>query len=60
VGPTIARVLRVCFTKDPKSHALVFNLLRIVGSVTLAAGGLLIAYIVFATARRKRAARPLT
>ncbi len=55
VGPTIARVLRVCFTKDPKSHALVFNLLRIVGSVTLAAAGLLVGYVVFATMRRKRA-----
>ena len=55
VGPTIARVLRVCFAVDPKSHALVFNLLRIVGTATLAAAGLLIGYIVFATARRKRA-----
>ena len=55
VGPTIARVLRVCFTQDPKSHALVFNLLRIVGSATLAAAGLLIGYVIFATMRRKRA-----
>jgi len=56
VGPTIARVLRVCFTKDPKSHALVFNLLKIVGTATLAAAGLMVGYIVYATAKRRRAA----
>jgi protein SCO1 len=60
VGPTIARVLRVCFAKDPKSHSLVFNILRIVGTVTLAAAGLLIGYIVFATMRRKRAGHQIT
>ena len=56
VGPTIAKVIRICFATDPKSHALVFNILRIVGTVTIAAAGLLTGYIVFATARRKRAA----
>jgi len=60
VGPTIARVLRICFSVDPKSHALVFNLLRIVGTVTLLAAALLIAYLVIATARKKRASRQTT
>jgi len=60
IGPTIARVMRICFAVDPKSHALVFNLLRIVGSATLLAGALLIGYIVLATMRRKRAGRQAT
>lgn len=54
VGPTIAKVMRICFTTDPKSHALVFNILRIVGTVTLMAAGLLVGYIVFATLKRRR------
>ena len=57
VGPTIAKVLRICFTKDPQSHALVFNILRIVGTVTLLSGAMLIGYIVFASMKRKKAAR---
>ncbi len=57
IGPTIAKVLRFCFTTDPKSHQLVFNLLRIVGSVTLLAAAGLIGFIVFATRRRSRAGR---
>ncbi|MGO9411799.1 MAG: SCO family protein [Spirochaetia bacterium] len=60
VGPTIARVLRVCFAIDPKSHALVFNLLRIVGTATLLAAALLIGYIIFATMKRKRAGHHAT
>jgi protein SCO1/2 len=57
VGPTIARVLRVCFATDPKSHALVFNLLKILGTATLAAAGMLIGYVIFATVRRRKARR---
>ena len=60
VGPTIAKVLRICFRQDPKSHALVFNLLKIVGTATLLAAGVLIGYIVFATMRRKRSNQSVT
>ncbi len=55
IGPTIAKVMRICFTKDPKSHALVFNLLRIVGTVTILSAVLLVAYILVASMKRKRA-----
>ncbi len=54
VGPTIARVLRFCFSTDPKSHRLVFNLLRIIGSVTLLAAAAFITYLLIAGARRRR------
>ncbi len=57
VGPTIARVLRFCFTTDPKSHQLVFNLLRIVGTVTLLGAAGLIAFVIYATQKRKRTGR---
>jgi protein SCO1 len=60
IGPTIARVLRVCFSIDPKSHALVFNLLKIVGTATLLAAALLVGYIVVATMKRKRGQRQAT
>ncbi|HVP18862.1 MAG TPA: SCO family protein [Spirochaetia bacterium] len=59
IGPTIAKVLRICFTRDPKSHALVFNILRIVGTVTLLSAGAFIGYLVFAGLKRKRAARQM-
>jgi protein SCO1/2 len=57
IGPTIAKVMRICFTKDPKSHALVFNILRIVGTVTLLSAALLVGYILVASMKRKRSAR---
>jgi len=54
VGPTIARVLRFCFSTDPKSHQLVFNLMRILGSVSLLAAAALVTYLLIAGARRRR------
>jgi protein SCO1 len=44
IKPTIARVLRFCFSYDPKSHNYVFNTLRISGIVISA---LLIIFIVY-------------
>jgi len=35
IGPTIAKVVRFCFSYDPKAHKLVFNMLRVTGTVTL-------------------------
>ncbi len=35
VGPTIAKVVRFCFSYDPKANKLVFNMLRVTGTVTL-------------------------
>ncbi len=53
VGPTIARVLRFCFTTDPKSHKLVFNLMRIVGTATLLAACALVTYLIIASRKRR-------
>jgi len=60
IGPTIAKVMRICFTKDPKSHALVFNLLRIVGTVTILSAALLVGYILMASMKRRRSGRQTT
>jgi protein SCO1/2 len=35
VGPTITKVLRFCFSYDPKGRKYVFNTLKVTGSVTL-------------------------
>ena len=35
IGPTIAKVVRFCFRYDPKANKLVFNLLKVTGTVTL-------------------------
>jgi protein SCO1/2 len=35
IGPTIAKVVRFCFSYDPKANRLVFNMLRVTGTVTL-------------------------
>ncbi len=57
IGPTIARVLRFCFTTDPKSHGLVFNLLRVVATVTLTLAAVFVAYLVVASLRRRNRER---
>ncbi len=35
IGPAIAKVVRFCFSYDPKANRLVFNMLRVTGTVTL-------------------------
>ncbi len=35
IGPTIAKVVQFCFSYDPRAHKLVFNMLRVTGTVTL-------------------------
>ena len=35
IGPTIAKVVRYCFSYDPKANKLVFNMLKVTGTVTL-------------------------
>ena len=53
VGPTIARVLRFCFTTDPQSHGLVFNLLKVVATVTLSLAAVFIGYLVVSGLKRR-------
>jgi protein SCO1 len=57
VGPTIARVLRFCFSYDPQNHKLVFDILKVTAIVTLAVAAALVLYLVLASRRRKTAGR---
>ncbi len=50
IGPTISKVLRFCFSYDPKAKKLVFNALRVTGVVTL----LFAAGILFLALKRER------
>jgi protein SCO1/2 len=35
IGPAISKVVRFCFRYDPKANKLVFNMLKVTGTVTL-------------------------
>lgn len=54
IGPSIAKLVRICFRVDPKSHALVFMTTRVVASVTLLVAGALAAYLVIAGRKHRR------
>ena len=54
IGPTIGRVLRFCFRVDPQSHTLVFNTLKVTGSVTLLVAASLAAYLALSGRRRAK------
>jgi len=54
IGPTIARLARICFRVDPKSHTLVFMTMRVVATVTLACAAALVLYLVLSSRRRKK------
>ena len=59
VGPTIAKLARICFRVDPKSHTLVFMTMRVVATATiLAAAGLLVIVVIAGRRRRRRFSRP--
>jgi protein SCO1/2 len=47
VGPTISKVLRFCFSYDPKGRKYVFNTLKVTGIVTLAFAFAFILFLVF-------------
>jgi hypothetical protein len=55
VQPTIARVLRACFSFDPKSHRFVFNILQVSATVIFSLLGIFIVFLV--VLGRKRASR---
>lgn len=55
VQPTIARVLRACFSIDPKSHRMVFDLMRVSATVILTLLALFITYLI--VSGRKRMAK---
>ena len=54
IGPTIAKLARICFRVDPKSHTLVFMTTKVVASVTLLFAAALAAYLVITGRRRRR------
>lgn len=47
IGPTLSRVLRFCFSYDPKGRKYVFNTLKVTGIVTLVFALSLILFLVF-------------
>jgi protein SCO1/2 len=49
--PTIARVLRACFSYDPKSHRFVFNILKVSATVILTLLGAFVLFLVFSRRR---------
>ena len=53
VGPTISKVLRFCFSYDPKGRKYVFNTLKVTGIVTLVFAFAFILFLVFKGRRRK-------
>jgi protein SCO1/2 len=50
-GPTIGKVLRFCFSYDPKGRKYVFNTLKVTGIVTLAFA---LSFILFLVLKGKR------
>ncbi len=53
VQPTIARVLRACFSYDPGSHRFVFNILQVSATVIFTLLGIFIIYLVVSGMKRK-------
>ncbi len=47
VGPTLSKVLRFCFSYDPKGRKYVFNTLKVTGIVTLLFALFFILFLVF-------------
>jgi protein SCO1/2 len=54
IGPTIAKLARICFRVDPKSHTLVFRTTRVVATVTLVCAAALVSYLLVSSRRKKR------
>jgi len=51
IGPTVSKVLRFCFSYDPKGRKYVFNTLKVTGIVTLAFA---LSFILFLVVKAKR------
>ena len=55
VSPTIARVVRYCFSFNPKSHQMVFNTLRVSATVIFLLVGAFAAYLLISGKKRRNA-----
>jgi protein SCO1/2 len=53
IGPTIAKFVRFCFSYDPKANKLVFNMLKVTGTVTLLFALSFILFLIFRTKKPK-------
>ena len=51
IGPAITKVVRFCFSYDPKANKLVFNMLKVTGTVTLMFA---LSFVLFLFFRGKR------
>ncbi len=47
IGPTISKVVRFCFSYDPKGKKLVFNTLKVTGTVTLLFALSFVVFLIF-------------
>jgi len=47
IGPTIAKVVRFCFSYDQKSNKFVFNILKVTGTVTILFALAFVAFLFF-------------
>jgi protein SCO1/2 len=55
VGPSVSRVLRFCFSYDPKGRRYVFNMTRVVGALVLFAAVVFVISLVVLERKKKRA-----
>ena len=56
IGPTVGKVLHLCFRYDPESDTYVFNILQVTALTTFAVALAFIAYLVI-SGRRRRASK---
>lgn len=57
VGPTIAKVLKMCFSYDPTGRKYVFNFMRVAGSAVLLFAGLFLTVLIVRTRKNKHTSR---
>jgi protein SCO1/2 len=52
IGPAISKVVRFCFNYDPKANKLVFNTLKVTGTVTLLFALSFVVFLLFKVRKR--------
>jgi protein SCO1/2 len=55
ISPTIARVVRYCFSYNPESHKMVFNTLRVSATVIFTLVGAFALYLLISGKKRRNA-----
>ncbi len=55
VSPTVARVIRFCFSYNPKSHQYVFNILQVSGTTIFAIIGCFALYLAVSGRKKRKA-----